>query len=282
MTFAAAEPSVLAGKVPGELVNLIDTNLNGTINTLYFAKKHQAAIIFLSTSRVYPYDTLANANLVESSKRFNLSNNQINLINEINDIFIPTQIRFFNVINDQEYYWKTPNKFSQYDNLELNRELWIKNTVDKNIPVLGICLGSQLIAKTFGASVYPGPKKEIGFYHDLKVENNSTLFSGLKNPFSVFHWHGDTFDLPENAIRLAHSKNYPNQAFQIGSAVGLQFHMEVNEEMINLWLDKTQEKLELIPYIDPKQIRSDISENISIVKNNMDNFYTNFKSLFHL
>lgn len=73
---AAAEPSVLAGKVPGELENLIDTNLNGTINTLYFAKKHQSAIIFLSTSRVYPYDTLANVNLVESPKRFNLSNNQ--------------------------------------------------------------------------------------------------------------------------------------------------------------------------------------------------------------
>lgn len=73
---AAAEPSVLAGKVPGELENLIDTNLNGTINTLYFAKKHQAAIIFLSTSRVYPYDTLAKANLVVSPKRFNLSNDQ--------------------------------------------------------------------------------------------------------------------------------------------------------------------------------------------------------------
>jgi len=73
---AAAEPSVLAGKVPGELENLIDTNLNGTINTLYFAKKHQAAIIFLSTSRVYPYDTLAKANLVKTPKRFNLSNDQ--------------------------------------------------------------------------------------------------------------------------------------------------------------------------------------------------------------
>jgi CDP-paratose 2-epimerase len=73
---AAAEPSVLAGKVPGELENLIDTNLNGTINTLYFAKKHQSAIIFLSTSRVYPYDTLAKANLIKSPKRFNLSNDQ--------------------------------------------------------------------------------------------------------------------------------------------------------------------------------------------------------------
>jgi CDP-paratose 2-epimerase len=73
---AAAEPSVLAGKVPGELENLIDTNLNGTINTLYFAKKHQAAIIFLSTSRVYPYDTLSEAKLVASPQRFNLSNDQ--------------------------------------------------------------------------------------------------------------------------------------------------------------------------------------------------------------
>ncbi len=158
----------------------------------------------------------------------------------------------------------------------------IKKTVDSNTPLLGICLGSQLIAKTFGGKVYSGPQKEIGFYHDLKIDNNSKLFSGFTNPFTVFHWHGDTFDLPENAIRLAYSKNYSNQAFQIGSAVGLQFHMEVNAEMINLWLDKTQEKLELIPYIDPKQIRSDIDENISIVKNNMDNFYTNFKSLFHL
>jgi CDP-paratose 2-epimerase len=73
---AAAEPSVLAGKVPGELENLVDTNLNGTINTLYFAKKHQSAIIFLSTSRVYPYDTLAKASIVVSPKRFNLSNDQ--------------------------------------------------------------------------------------------------------------------------------------------------------------------------------------------------------------
>jgi len=158
----------------------------------------------------------------------------------------------------------------------------IKKAVYDNIPVLGICLGSQLIAKTFGGKVYPGPKKEIGFYHDLIIDNNSKLFSGFTNPFTVFHWHGDTFDLPEKATRLAHSTNYPNQAFQIGSAVGLQFHLEVNAEMVNLWLDKTQEKLQQIPYIDPQKIRSDIDENISIVKNNMNNFYNNFKSSFHL
>jgi GMP synthase-like glutamine amidotransferase len=158
----------------------------------------------------------------------------------------------------------------------------IKDCVEKNIPVLGICLGSQLIAKTFGAKIYRGPKKEIGFYNDLKISNNSTLFSGFKNPFTVFHWHADTFDLPENAIRLASSEHYPNQAFQYKSAVGLQFHLEVNEDMVNLWLDNTEEKLQKIPDIDPQKIRSEINENISTVKSNMKNFYNNFKSSFDL
>ncbi len=158
----------------------------------------------------------------------------------------------------------------------------VKNCVEKNIPVLGICLGSQLIAKTFGAKVYSGPQKEIGFYNDLKIYYNTSFFSGFKNPFTVFHWHGDTFDLPEGAVRLASSENYLNQAFQYKSAVGLQFHLEVNEEMINLWLDSTEEKLQKIPYIDPQKIRSDINENISTVKSNMKNFYNNFKSSFAL
>jgi GMP synthase-like glutamine amidotransferase len=159
---------------------------------------------------------------------------------------------------------------------------FIKNNVEKNIPVLGICLGSQLIAKTFGAKVYSGQRKEIGFYNDLKISNDSILFSGFKNPFTVFHWHGDTFDLPDGAVRLASSEHYANQAFQYKSAVGLQFHLEVNESMVNFWLDKTEAKLEKIPYIDPQEIRSEINENISIVKSNMKNFYNNFKSSFDL
>jgi GMP synthase-like glutamine amidotransferase len=165
--------------------------------------------------------------------------------------------------------------------LQAEQEL-IKKSVEKNVPVLGICLGSQLIAKTFGAKVYSGPKKEIGFYNDLKISDNSPFFSGFQNPFTVFHWHGDTFDLPEGAVRLASSEHYDNQAFRYKSAVGLQFHMEVNEDMVNLWLDNTEEKLQKIPYIDPQKIRSEIDENISIVKSNMKNFYNNFKSSFDL
>ena len=164
----------------------------------------------------------------------------------------------------------------------LNEQKLIKNSVNNEIPVLGICLGSQLIAKTFGAKVYKGPIKEIGFYNDLKFSNNSKLFDGFTNPFSVFHWHGDTFDLPDGASRLALSQNYENQAFQYKCAIGLQFHLEVNEQMVNLWLDKSEEKLQQISYIDPQKIRLDIDDNISTVKSNMRTFYNNFKSLFSL
>ena len=158
----------------------------------------------------------------------------------------------------------------------------IKKCVSENIPVLGICLGSQLIAKTFGAEVYPGTRKEIGFYHDLEVRNGNSFFSGFQKNFTVFHWHGDTFDLPDNAVRLVSSKYYQNQAFQYKSAIGLQFHLEVDESMVNLWLDNAEQNLKEISYIDPKKIRSEINENITTVKSNMKIFYKNFKSSFNL
>ncbi|MEW6044258.1 MAG: type 1 glutamine amidotransferase [Thermoproteota archaeon] len=156
----------------------------------------------------------------------------------------------------------------------------IRTAVQKSIPTLGICLGSQLIAKAFGARVYRGPKKEIGFYHDVKIDttSNSRLFSGISNPFTVFHWHGDTFDLPKNSTRLAYSELY-DQAFQYGSAVAVQFHFEVNKEIVTSWLDTTQEDL---GQIDPNKVRDQIDANIGNVQTNMKIFYKNFKSEFKL
>ncbi|HXG74344.1 MAG TPA: gamma-glutamyl-gamma-aminobutyrate hydrolase family protein [Candidatus Nitrosotenuis sp.] len=156
----------------------------------------------------------------------------------------------------------------------------IRTAVQKKIPTLGICLGSQLIAKAFGANVYKGTKKEIGFYHDVKIDPaaRSRLFSGISNPFTVFHWHGDTFDLPKNSTRLAYSEMY-NQAFQYGSAVAVQFHFEVNKEIVTSWLDATQEDLD---GIDPNEIRDQIDANIGSVQTNMKIFYKNFKSVFNL
>lgn len=164
----------------------------------------------------------------------------------------------------------------------LDEQKLIRNFVINKIPVLGICLGSQLIAKAFGAKVFTGPKKEIGFYNDLILDNNSKLFSGIKSPMTVFHWHGDTFSLPDNSTRMAHSENYENQAFQLESAVGVQFHLEVDKKIIKLWLDKTEEKLKETSYINPNNIRHEIDEKIPIVQNNMKIFYKNFKSTFHL
>jgi GMP synthase-like glutamine amidotransferase len=154
----------------------------------------------------------------------------------------------------------------------------IRAAAQKNIPTLGICLGSQLIAKAFGARVYKGPKKEIGFYHNVKIDpaSNSRLFSGISNPFTVFHWHGDTFDLPKGATRLAYSELY-TQAFQYGSAVAVQFHFEVDREIVTSWLDTTQEDI-----IDPNKIRDEIDANIGNVQTNMKIFYKNFKSEFKL
>ncbi len=164
----------------------------------------------------------------------------------------------------------------------LDEQELIRKSVENKIPVLGICLGSQLIAKAFGAKVYSGSVKEIGFYNDVLIDDDSDLFLGIKNPMTVFHWHGDTFDLPSNSTRIAHSKNFPNQAFQIQSAVGLQFHLEVNQSIVKLWLEKSKKKISVIPYISSEQILKEIDEKFPIVQNNMNIFYKNFKSKFNL
>lgn len=103
-------------------------------------------------------------------------------------------------------------------------------------PTIGICLGAQLIAHALGANVYAGEQKEIG-WSELEIKNvEQNILSPLKDT-KVLHWHGDTFDLPENATLLASSAMYPNQAFSIGKNIlALQFHLEILEESFEKWL----------------------------------------------
>tara|TARA_R110000787_G_scaffold3947_10_gene15389 strand:- start:6 stop:713 length:708 start_codon:yes stop_codon:yes gene_type:complete len=106
-------------------------------------------------------------------------------------------------------------------------------------PLLGICLGAQLIARALGASVHPGPRKEIGWAEIAPTIAGKTSPLARLAPcdYRVLHWHGDIFDLPDGADCLASTAATPNQAFSIGASVlGLQFHVEIVPGEIERWL----------------------------------------------
>jgi len=114
----------------------------------------------------------------------------------------------------------------------------IEQAIARRQPVLGICLGAQLLAKALGAAVRRNAAPEIGWFpvHLTDAGREDRLLGQLANPFEVFHWHSDTFDLPEGATHLASSEACRNQAFRVGEFLyGFQFHPEVTPEMIADW-----------------------------------------------
>jgi GMP synthase (glutamine-hydrolysing) len=114
----------------------------------------------------------------------------------------------------------------------------IGDAVSLGKPILGVCLGSQLIAKALGARVYANAVKEIGWYplYWTAAAARDPLFHGLTAPETVFHWHGETFDLPPGADLLVYSDACRHQAYRVGENIyGLQFHLEVTPEMISDW-----------------------------------------------
>ncbi len=134
----------------------------------------------------------------------------------------------------------------------------VKDFISNGKKIFGVCLGAQIMAKALGARVYVGPEKEIGWY-DIEL-----LDEGLRDPrilklathpragdfwrkFKVFHWHGETFDMPQGAERIARSDIYPNQAFRYGkNAYAFQFHIEVRKETIFEWLKSEPVDLEKV------------------------------------
>lgn len=163
---------------------------------------------------------------------------------------------------------------------------WIQRAVEAELPVLGVCLGSQLLAKALGSRVYPNRVKEIGWYGvELTDAARDDALFGVCGPVeTVFHWHGDTFDLPDGAVLLARGASCQNQAFRHGpAAYGLQFHIEVTSEIIRDWLGEPGNCGELrgLDYIDPEAIRRQIPERIGPLKKLGDQVFGRFAAACH-
>jgi len=113
-------------------------------------------------------------------------------------------------------------------------------------PIYGMCLGAQVMAAALGAKVYPNREREIGFYEIelLPEANEDALWKDCAARMAPMSWHGDTFDLPEGAVRLASSARTPNQMFRLGRAIyGFQFHLEVDEPLLTEMVESSRQGL---------------------------------------
>ena len=153
------------------------------------------------------------------------------------------------IYDDNLYPWLTPEK--QY----------IQTAIHEGKRVLGICLGAQLIADALGAKVYPNPHREIGWFPIRLTEEAGAIpiFAEVPSKIEAFHWHGDTFDLPQDATWLAKSDACKHQAFIYEQrVVALQFHLETTRQNAEQLITHCQDEMIDAPYIQtPEMILSD-------------------------
>ncbi len=121
----------------------------------------------------------------------------------------------------------------------------LRKAIAADLPVLGICLGAQMIARASGAQVVRSPKEEIGWGKVFLTDagRSDLLFSGVPATLDVLQWHGDMFEIPEAGTLIASGDICPNQAFRYRNALGLQFHVEVTGEILAAWFKDS-------PYLD--------------------------------
>ena len=133
---------------------------------------------------------------------------------------------------------------------------FIKEAIARGKPVFGVCLGAQLIANAMGARVYANAEKEIGWFpiHRVDKPRAGDAFQFPKDSL-VFHWHGETFDLPAGAIPLARSEGCENQAFQLGhKVIGLQFHLETTPQGAKDLVGKCRDELVPAKFVQSEEI----------------------------
>ena len=178
----------------------------------------------------------------------------------------------------------TVDQTDEYPHL-LTEVRLIQQAIDHQMPVLGICLGAQLIAKALGARV-KRCEKEIGWYPVSLTEEGrgDPVLRHFKDEENIFQWHGDAFEIPQKAVRLAGSPLCENQAFRFGENVyAFQFHLEVDEPMIERWLRVPVMKREIEAMngkIDPETIRCETPIHMCHLRELSDQTFTEFIKLF--
>ncbi|HKX53294.1 MAG TPA: type 1 glutamine amidotransferase [Nitrosospira sp.] len=169
--------------------------------------------------------------------------------------------------------------------MSVNDDLpWIRNelslicqAVENNIPVLGHCLGGQLMAKALGGVVSKSPVKEIGWGEASTADNQAAReWCGNLSKCEVFHWHGETFTIPDNAALLLSSPWCKNQAFALNKHLGLQCHVEMTEEMVKDWCSHGAEEIASNPghgVQSPEAMQTDLSGRILRLHQLADKLY---------
>jgi GMP synthase-like glutamine amidotransferase len=167
----------------------------------------------------------------------------------------------------------------QYEWLKMEK-LFIQAVIKANKKVLGICLGSQLVAEILGAKVFPHDLKEIGWWPVEKTTDHP-LTRHLPASFTTFHWHGDTFDLPPGAIQLFRTTGCEQQGFIYNNRVaGLQFHMEIKEDLLAGMVEHERSELVKATYVQTEEeIKQQAPLYISLQKNYMQQFLEAFVNL---
>lgn len=161
----------------------------------------------------------------------------------------------------------------KFDWLAVEKQ-FIKKAMRAGKTIIGICLGAQLLAEVLGAKVYQNDYKEIGWFPVALTSEGqqNKLFSNFENDATVFHWHGDTFDLPRNALHLAQSEACKNQAFLYKNKVlGLQFHLEMNEQSLKKMLENGASELVSAKYI---QTKNEILKRQQLIATNKKMLFT--------
>ncbi|MBV9707168.1 MAG: type 1 glutamine amidotransferase [Chloroflexi bacterium] len=131
----------------------------------------------------------------------------------------------------------------------VDEEIYIRRAIEEGVPYLGMCLGGQLLANAFKAPIRKLPKEHIGFLriHFTEAGQKDPLYHGLPGYQQAFQWHEDAFELPLGAVSLARHEDGANQAFRyLTSAYGLQYHIELTEDMLDIWLHDPTLKKEFI------------------------------------